>query len=158
MRLATLAAVMLLLSWRAPQGQAQDTRPPRQETRARLVLVSFNLGLGNPPVGDTNGDILFPPDPYVTFNAALDAVVGEHKPYRGGIVSINGTIVDDATGFTRGTFETRGRLGEAVLAGRLTGQPSGIAPCWTVQSVLTNARTGEVLDSLTQEIDYIAPR
>jgi hypothetical protein len=146
-KLVLLAALAMIVPF---TGEAQGTRAPRSEARPRLVLRELNVGLAQPPDPD------FPPDPCVVARVSLAAVVGrEARLYHPGVITIEGTIEDEDTGLVRGRVGTRGKGGEGILAGLISGQPREIDPCWDVAAVLTNFRTGEVLDRQLYHADPV---
>jgi hypothetical protein len=143
--LTALAALLPLSS------EAQNTRGPRTETRPRLVVRELSVGLNPPPEPD------LPPGPCINFKLSLVAVVGrEARPYPQGLITIEGTIEDEAADErVLGRFSTEGHRGAAVIAGLLPGQPPTIDPCWDPHAILTNVRTGEVLDRQSYHADPV---
>jgi len=146
---AILAALAALLPLR---GEGQETRGPRAESRPRLLVRDLRVGFAEPPP-----DPDLPPGPCITFRVALSAGVGrDARPYPQGVISLEGAIEDEAAkDLVRGRFSTEGHRGAAVLAGLLPGQPSTIDPCWDPNAILTNFRTGEVLDRQSYHADPV---
>jgi len=110
-KLAVLAGARSAASH--PPAKRRARACPGRETKPRLVVRELSVGFTDPPDPD------LPPGPCINFKVALAAVTGrDAHPYPQGVITIDGTIEDEAADeLVRGRFSTEGHRGAAVIAG-----------------------------------------